>query len=347
MDKTMQLTPEQAAQAQAELQAKSQQSQAQMQDEPPRTQKPEHMGPAPSAVPPQAPASAPAASAVAASVATPEAVEASGDSEALTPAGQLLSDVVDEGIKRGLHEASAFTDRFPPDGIMQELADSPHLRAKILVATLHLPQHTAEMLTPDVAGAALATAVSAGDTSPQAIVDNFAPADRVRQLPWAALWAFVNEGDWAHKNDDAARGFMLLVLERTQALGLMDPSQWRDAITIPKLSDKLPEALVRKLLARATTLGATGKSFTGPEIFAIVTPKDLVDTYETGYLFDQIVVPLARRCHFLVEGGTIPPAKSTQTDLQAASVAPEEPKGPAKASVGGGSKGKRGKKSTG
>ena len=257
-----------------------------------------------------------------------EAPRAAGDAEPLSPAGHLLSELVDESIKRGLHTAESFIDRFPPDAIMGELADEPKLRAKILTATLHLPEHTAELLTPPVAGSALATALSASDTNATQILEHFAPDDRVRQLPWAALWAFVTEGSWWKKGDDLTKGFTLFVLERAQEHGLMDPNVWRDGLTIGKLATALPRELVEKLFERSASLGASNKAFTGAEIFNIVKATDLVAVFEPDYLFDRVILPLARRAHFLVEGGSVPPMRSTQTDLQSPTA---ESPGPAKA----------------
>ncbi len=262
-----------------------------------------------------------------ASSASPQRVP--GEAEPLSPSGRLLSDLVEESIRCGLHAPESFIDRFPPDAIMAELAEEPRLRAKILTATLNLPAQTAEMLPPAVAGAALATALQANDASARSILDQFAPDDRVRQLPWAALWAFVVEGGWWKTPDDRTKNYTLFLLERAWEHGLVDPNVWRDGLTISKLAAALPRDLVEKLFERAASLGASGKSLTGAEIFGIVKPAALVAAFEPEYLFDRVALPLARRSHFLVEGGSVPPQRSTQTELRSAS--PSNAPGPAKA----------------
>ncbi len=241
-----------------------------------------------------------------------------GEPEALAPAGKLLSELVAASLDRGLHTPQSFLDRFPADAIMAELADEPKLRARILVACLGLPASTAERLKPSVAGAALETALSAGDTTAVKVLEQFAADDRVRQLPWAALWAFVTEGEWWKEPGQLSNGFMLNALERAQVHGLMDPNVWRDGLTIAKLAKQLPRDLMEKLFERAASIGASSKAFTGAEIFSLVKPSDLVAAFDLAYLFDHVVLPLARRCHYLVETGSLPPVKQTQTDLAAA-----------------------------
>jgi hypothetical protein len=248
-----------------------------------------------------------------------------GEAEPLAPAGKLLSEMVQASLDRGLHTPQAFLDRFPADAVMSELADQPKLRARILTACLGLPEQTAERLKPPVAGAALETALQAGDTTASKVLENFHPDDRVRELPWAALWAFVSEGDWWKEPGELTHGFMRHALERAQAHGLMDANLWRDGLTIAKLAKQLPRELVEKLFERAASMGASGKPFSGAEIFSIVKPADLVASFDLAYLYDHVVLPLARRCHFLVETGSLPPARATQTDLAAAARSPSAP----------------------
>ncbi len=239
------------------------------------------------------------------------------DSE-LNPSGKLLSELVEKSLIDGLQTPEAFVDRFPPDAVMTELAEAPKVRAAILTRCLGLPEHTAELLSADVAGATVATALRANDVTAATLVASFAPEARVQALPWAALWAFVTGGEWWKQSTDSAVGFMKYLLERAQHHGLMDPGVWRDGLTVGKLAATLPRPLLERCFERAATLGAGNKSFSGVELFSLVSPADLVESFELPYLFDRVVLPMARRSHFLVDSGTIPPQRSTQTDMGAA-----------------------------
>lgn len=195
-----------------------------------------------------------------------------------------------------------FLERFPIQGIMEELSDDPDLRAKILIAGLEtFPPKSALDLPHSAVSVILQTMLEAGETTPAKILSAFSAEDRVRKLHWPAIFSFITSKSWwtepSHKAK--ARELFAKVFSEARESGLLSNDELRDLTGINHLVEGLASKNLGLLKAVATASlrsGTDGDAFTGDHIFSIVSANNLCAAVPLEHLYEKVFLPLADAC---------------------------------------------------
>lgn len=189
-----------------------------------------------------------------------------------------------------------FIRHFPPRTIMEALAERPDLRAGLLVPTTGLKQRIAIKKTWQSAGDDLQTALDEGETQAAAIVQAFAPDDRVVYLPEPKLWAFIVEGQFwkvSAKDDKAAfataQQHIAYLLDRALVDGLIVPRDVVDGIGVNELCNRLPRSEMASLFNAALSGGRKGTPFTDRDLLAALPPSTLVQHVPLPHVYETVI----------------------------------------------------------
>lgn len=239
---------------------------------------------------------------------------------------RFLAHLIEHAFATSRRSAADFIRHFPPEVIMEGIAEHPELRASILSQTTGLKVKIALKKSWQSAAEDLRIALTEGETNAQSVVSVFNPDDRVRYLPRNKIWAFLIEGDFfnvtANRTNDyrIAKQHVAFLLDRALNDGLLTHRDIVDGVTVTELSTRLPKAELGKIIDGALSAGRNKKPFTDLELWAALTAPVLVEYVPLPHVWSTVVVPKIAIAHgFSTEsaaGQAAPAAKAQVTPGQ-------------------------------
>lgn len=227
---------------------------------------------------------------------------------------RFLAFAIEHALLSGRRSASDFIRHFPPELIMEGLAEHGELRGTILSQTTGLKEKIAAKKSWQSAAEDLRIALAEGETNPSAVISVFHPDDRVRYLDPRRLWAFLSEGEFwnvaPRKNEEhrIAKEHIAFLLERALTDNLVTHRAVIEGITVAELATRLPKAELGKIIEGALTAGQRRAPFTEAELWAALTAPVLVEYVPLSHLWHQVVVPKVAEAHgYVAESTTTPP----------------------------------------
>lgn len=227
---------------------------------------------------------------------------------------RFLAFAIEHALLSGRRNARDFMRHFPPELIMEGMADHPELRAGILAQTTGLKMKIATKKSWQSAAEDLRIALTEGETTPDTVVSVFHPDDRVRYLDGRRLWSFLIEGDFWNvaptKADDhrIAKQHIAFLLDRALTDNLVDHRSIIEGITVAELATRLPKAELGKIIEGALAAGLRKAPFTEVELWGALTAPVLVEYVPLGHLWNQVVVPKIAEAHgYVIKDPTVPP----------------------------------------
>jgi hypothetical protein len=242
---------------------------------------------------------------------------------------RFLAHAIEHALAISRRSAADFIRHFPPEVIMQGIADHPELRASILSQTTGLKVKIAIKKSWQSAAEDLRIALTEGETDPQTVVNVFDPDDRVRYLPRSKIWAFLTEGDFynvtANRTNDhrIAKQHIAFLLDRALSDGLLTHRDIVDGVTVAELSTRLPKAELGKIIEGALTAGRNRKPFTDVELWSALTAPALVEYVPLPHVWTTVIVPKIAVAHGFSSEDDAPNLAPLATT--SAAVAPPEP----------------------
>lgn len=222
---------------------------------------------------------------------------------------RFLAHAIEHALSISRRSAADFIRHFPPEVIMQGMAEHPELRASILSQTTGLKVKIAIKKSWQSAAEDLRIALTEGETDAQTVVNVFDPDDRVRYLPRAKIWAFLTEGEFfnvtANRTNDhrIAKQHIAFLLDRALSDGLLTHRDIVDGVSVVELSTRLPKAELGKIIEGALTAGRNRKPFTDAELWSALTAPALVEYVPLPHIWSTVIVPkIAVEHGFLSEG---------------------------------------------
>lgn len=244
---------------------------------------------------------------------------------------RFLAHAIEHALAISRRSAADFIRHFPPEVIMQGMADHPELRASILSQTTGLKVKIAIKKSWQSAAEDLRIALTEGETDAQTVVNVFDPDDRVRYLPRSKIWAFLTEGEFynvtANRTNDhrIAKQHIAFLLDRALTDGLLTHRDIVDGVTVGELSTRLPKAELGKIIEGALTAGRNRKPFTDLELWSALTAPALVEYVPLPHVWSTVIVPKIAVGHGF----------SSESDATAAAPAPPAGPTPAESPVKG------------
>lgn len=238
---------------------------------------------------------------------------------------RFLVYTLEHAFQIGRRTPQDFIRHFPPRVIMEALSLRPDLRASLLVPTTGLKHKIALKKSWQSAGEDLQSALDEGETQARAVVDAFAPDDRVLYLPDKKLWAFIVEGQFwkvTAKEDKVAYAMaqqhLAYMLDRALLDGLITPRDVVDGIGVGELCNRLPRSEMAALFTAALDGGRKGTAFTDRDLLATLPPATLVQHVPLTHIYETVIHARIAAVH-----GYLP------VEEKAAAAPPPEPPPPA------------------
>lgn len=245
---------------------------------------------------------------------------------------RFLAYALEHAFEIGRRTPLDFIRHFPPRTIMEALARRPDLRAGLLVPTTGLKSRIALKKTWQSAGEDLQTALDEGETQAQAVVDAFAPDDRVLYLPDKKLWAFLVEGQFwkiTAKEDkpafQMAQQHVAYLLDRALVDGLITARDVVDGIGVTELCNRLPRSEMATLFTAALDGGRKGAAFTDRDLLAALPPSTIVQHVPLPHIYETVIHARIATVHGYLE----PPEEPKVEAAPAPVPAPAPPAEPA------------------
>jgi hypothetical protein len=219
------------------------------------------------------------------------------------PKQRFLSQVVAHSLAVGRRTAKDFLRHFPPKAIMVALRDQPQLRSAIVVPTTGIHGKVAQKKAPESLAEDIQIALDEGVADEHSIVALFDPDDRVRFLDPRKLWQFVAEGEFWKKTSGLTSGggtpggelaatkqHIAFILDCAKSNGLLSELDLVDGCGMETLLERLPKAVLEKLVRGALLSGRQGKPFDDEKVLEVAPPRVLVDHLPLAHLWDAIVI---------------------------------------------------------
>ncbi len=234
---------------------------------------------------------------------------------------RFLAHAIEHALGVGRRSAHDFIRHFPPEAIMEGLAQQPELRASILAQTTGIKARIAAKKSWQSAAEDLSIALSENETNAAAVVAVFQPDDRVRFLDHQRLWAFLVEGDFwtvaATKGEEfkIAKQHLAFLLERALRDGLVTHEAVISGITVGEVATRLPKVELGKIIEGALQAGKKKAPFTEVELWAALTAPVLVEYVPLAHIWSTVLVPRVAETHGYV------PAKQPEEPVKQATAA--------------------------
>jgi len=216
---------------------------------------------------------------------------------------RFLAFAIEHALLVGRRSAKDFIRHFPPELIMEGMADHPELRAGILAQTTGLKVKIAAKKSWQSAAEDLRIALSEGETTPDTVVSVFHPDDRVRYLDSRRLWSFLIEGEFWNvaptKSEEYRIGkqHLAFLLDRALFEGLITHRAIIEGITVAELATRLPKAELGKIIEGALAAGQRKAPFTEVELWSALTAQVLVEYVPLAHLWNSVVSPKIADIH--------------------------------------------------
>jgi hypothetical protein len=227
---------------------------------------------------------------------------------------RFLAYAIEHALLSGRRNARDFIRHFPPELIMEGMAEHPELRAGILAQTTGLKVKIAMKKTWQSAAEDLRIALAEGETDAETVVSVFHPDDRIRYLDPRRLWSFLVEGEfWSASPTKPeeyriAKQHIAFLLDRAIVDGLVSHRAIIEGITVAELATRLPKTELGKIIEGALTAGQRKAPFTEVDLWAAMTAPVLVEYVPLPHVWNQVVGPKIAETHgYSATPATIPP----------------------------------------
>jgi hypothetical protein len=216
---------------------------------------------------------------------------------------RFLAYAIEHALLSGRRSARDFIRHFPPELIMEGMADHPELRAGILAQTTGLKIKIATKKSWQSAAEDLRIALTENETNPETVVSVFHPDDRVKYLEAQRLWAFLVEGDFWNvaptKSEEhrIAKQHVAFLLDRALIDGLVNHRTVIEGISVAELATRLPKAELGKIIEGALAAGQKKSPFTEVELWTALTAPVLVEYVPLSHLWNQVIAPKIAEAH--------------------------------------------------
>jgi hypothetical protein len=216
---------------------------------------------------------------------------------------RFLASAIEHALLSGRRNARDFIRHFPPELIMEGMADHPELRAGILTQTTGLKMKIATKKSWQSAAEDLRIALSENETNPETVVSVFHPDDRIRYLDARRLWSFLIEGEFWNvaptKSEEhrIAKQHVAFLLDRALTDNLVTHRSIIEGISVAELATRLPKAELGKIIEGALAAGQRKAPFTEVELWAALTAPVLVEFVPLAHLWNQVIAPKVAEAH--------------------------------------------------
>lgn len=207
---------------------------------------------------------------------------------------RFLALVIQHGLAIGRRTSEDFVRHFPPQVIMEGLRDRASLRAKILVPTVGTKQRVALKKSWQSAADDLDISLAEGETEASAVVELFAPDDRVTYLEASELWDFITEGEfWNATGKDAklAQRHVAFMLSQALEEKLITHEDVVEGLTVAELSVRLSKDALGRIIEAALKRGKTGSAFTELDLLAALPPEQIVTFVPLPHIWSTVIEP--------------------------------------------------------
>lgn len=203
------------------------------------------------------------------------------------PVGRFASELIEDGLARGIRTPQEFLAVFPASRIARCLEKAPDVRTSILEIGLGMSRHEAELEPPTVFSITLERALQRRELDAETLVQLIRPDDRVLYLHRPALWNYIKgERLWWEKARDGgvstrARDNTALIVDLALLHGLVGPEDVSPGGMATRLVEHLPRRRVAAILRTLLQRGDAPRSDSptdGPALSALLdlVPIDLV-----------------------------------------------------------------------
>jgi hypothetical protein len=207
---------------------------------------------------------------------------------------RFLSLVIQHGLATGRRTSEDFVRHFPPQVIMEGLRDRASLRAKIIVPTVGTRQRVALKKSWQSAADDLDISLAEGETEAKAVVELFAPDDRVTYLEPTELWDYITEGDFwntSGKDGKLAQGHVAFMLSQGLEEKLITHEDVVGGLTVAELSVRLSKDALGRIIEEALRRGKTGAAFTELDLLQALPPEELVTFVPLPHIWKSVIEP--------------------------------------------------------
>lgn len=225
------------------------------------------------------------------------------ESKLTDPRQRFLAQAMEHSIVIGRRSAEDFLRHFPPEVIMEGMAQHPEIRALILSKTTGIKEKIAGKKSWKSAAEDLQIALSEGETTASTVIGVFPPDDRVRYLPKDKLWNFLIEGEFyavpvsRTQEFRVAKQHVAFLLDCALKEKLVTYQDIIDGISVAELATRLPKAEVGKLLEAAITAGRKNKPFTDVELWQKITAATVVEHVPLAHIWSNVIVQKIAKPH--------------------------------------------------
>ncbi len=230
--------------------------------------------------------------------------------DSLLPTGRerFLAQVMVHALQDGWATAEDFLRHFPPQKLVESLAEVEELRVSLLVKAARVHAKAAAKKSIESAAEDLAIAVSEGICEPSEVLEVYGPDDRVTFLDAPELWAFATEGEWwsvGNKERDHARALARLVfmVERALAQNLINLQELADALTFDEIAGLLPEQRLQDVVRHALVTGREGKALDEKSLLSVVPLEELLGLFELAEVWNRVIVTVIAKPSELLHTG--------------------------------------------
>jgi hypothetical protein len=233
---------------------------------------------------------------------------------------RFLAHAIEHAFEVGRRTPADFIRHFPPQAIMQALAERKDLRADILVPTTGLKQRIAVKKSWQSAADDVQTALDEGETDAQTVVTAFHPDDRVRFLEASKLWAFLVEGEfWTSTakgpSITVARKHVAYLIDRGLTDKLLTARDVVDGLSVGQLTSHLPRGELAKVITAALEGGRNKTAFTDADLLAALPPSVIVEHLPLAHIYETVVhAKIARPHDYLTPPKAPAPAEADGKD---------------------------------
>ncbi len=262
----------------------------------------------------------------------PSAATEPFESKLATGRERFLSHAIEHALSVRRRTPEDFIRHFPPELIMQGLADQPELRSKILVATTGMKAKIASKKSWQSAAEDLCIALAEKETSPATVVTALHPDDRIRYLDPTRLWAFVVEGDFWNTPSNAgpahgiAKEHLAFLLNRALVDGLVVHADIVNGVTVAEIATRLPKADLGTIIEGALAAGRRRAPFTEVELWTALTAPVLVEYVPLPHIWMTVVQPKIAEAHgYVTKASPSRPPGSKKLDSEWVDIPSQKP----------------------
>jgi len=230
--------------------------------------------------------------------------------DSLLPTGRerFLAQVMVHALQDGWATAEDFLRHFPPQKLIESLAEVEELRVNLLVKAAKVHAKAAAKKSIESAAEDLSIAVSERICEPAEILEVYGPDDRVTFLDASELWTFATEGEWwsvGSKERDHGRALARLVfmVERALAQNLISLQELADALTFDEIASLLPVQRLQDVVRHALISGREGKVLDEKSLLSVVPLEELLGLFELAEVWNRVVVGVIAKPNELIPTG--------------------------------------------